>query len=168
MESFSLLFTVCSFRLKRTSLICACEVRPPIRVKYSSVVQQVERVTVNHDDTGSSPVRGERKNFVTATGFSLGNINKNYLWLKTKKKLLMGINGNGQLIDYFGMLLQLSLVEREIEALGVGGSKPSGSTKKRMVSFNIYRPTFLNIIKILDGFDSHLPFNRGEVEAAKG
>lgn len=90
MESFSLLFTVCSFRLKRTSLICACEVRPPIRVKYSSVVQQVERVTVNHDDTGSSPVRGERKNFVTATGFSLGNINKNYLWLKTKKKTAYG------------------------------------------------------------------------------
>ena len=31
------------------------------KIRYSSVAQSVERMTVNHDVTGSSPVRGARK-----------------------------------------------------------------------------------------------------------
>ena len=31
------------------------------RYRYSSIAQSVERMTVNHDVTGSSPVRGARK-----------------------------------------------------------------------------------------------------------
>ena len=38
--------------------------------QYSSVAQSVERMTVNHDVTGSSPVRGAKKKTIQTDGFS--------------------------------------------------------------------------------------------------
>ena len=43
----------------------------PKKIVYSSIAQSVERMTVNHDVTGSSPVGGaKRKRVAKATRFS--------------------------------------------------------------------------------------------------
>lgn len=50
-----------------------------LTIRYSSLAQQVERVTVNHDATGSSPVRGAIEpgdtvlNLLTAYGIGSGS-----------------------------------------------------------------------------------------------
>ena len=50
-------------------------VRFPVSIcsRYSSIAQSVERMTVNHDVTGSSPVRGAKKKASRETCFFLSN-----------------------------------------------------------------------------------------------
>ena len=45
---------------------CACF--HPLKTKYSSLAQSVERMTVNHDVAGSSPARGAKQNPLSKEG----------------------------------------------------------------------------------------------------